>query len=899
MTNSEKEARAPETETAGGPFAGFRVIELAEDVAGPYCGKLLADLGADVIKVEPPAGDRARRATGGDLAKTLDPEGSPLFLYCNTSKRGIVLDLDDDGDRELFGALLGDAAVLITDRQPPVEAPDDLIVAAVTPYGLAGPRAAAPAGELTLTHGGGLVNQMPVRSRDVDRAPVTLGGHQAGYHAGLVAGLAVAALLYERRRNGAGAGLAPHPRKPGEPPAPAPTIDISIQDVMVSMVAPLLASARYHETTWSRVPDRPPAMGRLRTSDGYVILNAFDDHHFVLFRELMGNPSWCAGDEWKDMAYRSHHLMEIAPQVDAWALEQKRDDLYHRAARLGIPVGPIHDAADVMAYEQYAARDYFTLVDHPSTGPKRYAGWPYRMGASKPRVSRPAPLLGEHSAEVRSEVDGAAGARPGVASPGGETAAAGAGAVAADGGTDTSTGGETGTATGGDTADAGVRTETATGGGTDTALGGEIAATAGETADGGRETVVATGPALPLEGIRVAEFAWVWAGPYAGVLLSTLGAEVIKVEGPRRLDLTRRSVVWPRAEEAPLTIGPDAGMAFNTMNLNKRSLALDLSQAEGRELALRLASECDVIYDNMRPGAMVKLGLDYENLQRVNPGLIVASSSGRGHGGPETEYLGYAMVHQGVAGGAYISGYPDDHPTHSGGDVDLMNAITLAFSIVAALHHRERTGEGQFIDYSQCEGVSSILGEVLLEYEMTGKIPERAGNAHRSSAPHSVYRCWGIDRWLAIEVHGDEEFGRLAATMGRPELAEDPRFATAAARKRNEAELDRIIGDWTRERDRDWLARELLGAGVAAAPSRDARDLYADPHLRARGAFAAVEHPEWGELELVGPPFRIAGRDLSPRRAPLLGEHTDAILEGLLGLSAEELADCRRRGVVG
>jgi len=808
--------RAPGTETAGGPFAGFRVIELAEDVAGPYCGKLLADLGADVIKVEPPAGDRARRATGGDPAKTLDPEGSPLFLYCNTSKRGIVLDLDDDGDRELFGALLGDAAVLITDRQPPVEAPDDLIVAAVTPYGLAGPRAAAPAGELTLTHGGGLVNQMPVRSRDVDRAPVTLGGHQAGYHAGLVAALAVASMLYGRRRGGDGA-----------------RVDVSIQDVMVSMVAPLLASARYHETTWSRVPDRPPAMGRLRTSDGYVILNAFDDHHFVLFRELMGNPSWCAGDEWKDMAYRSHHLMEIAPQVDAWALEQKREDLYHRAARLGIPVGPIHNAADVMAYEQYAARDYFTLVDHPSTGPKRYAGWPYRMGASKPRVSRPAPLLDEHAAEIRSELNGnAAGARTSIASSAGETVAA------------------------------------------------------------------ATGPALPLEGIRVAEFAWVWAGPYAGVLLSTLGAQVIKVEGPKRLDLTRRSVVWPRAEEAPLKIGPDAGMAFNTMNLNKRSLALDLSQAEGRELALRLASQCDVIYDNMRPGAMVKLGLDYENLQRVNPGLIVASSSGRGHGGPETEYLGYAMVHQGVAGGAYISGYPDDHPTHSGGDVDLMNAITLAFSIVAALHHRERSGEGQFIDYSQCEGVSSILGEVLLEYEMTGKIPERAGNAHRSSAPHSVYRCWGIDRWLAIEVHSDEEFGRLAATMGRSELAEDPLFATAAARKQNEAELDRIIGDWTRERDRDWLARELLGAGVAAAPSRDARDLYADSHLRARGSFATVEHPEWGDLELVGPPFRIEGRDLSPRRAPLLGEHTDAILEGLLGLSVEELADYRRRGVV-
>ena len=815
MTRPDPPESAADPPDRTGPFAGFRIVELAEGVAGPYCGKLLADLGADVIKVEPPAGDAARRAHGRDAAKLPDAEGSPLFLYCNTSKRGAVLDLDEEADRAALDRLLRTADALIVDREPPVEVPPGLIVAAVTPYGLSGPRSGAPAGELTLTHGGGLVNQMPARSRDIDRAPVALGGHQAGYHAGLVTALAVAALLYDRCHANA-------------VPVNAARVDVSIQDVMIGLVAPLLASARYHETTWSRVPDRPPAMGRLKTSDGYVILNAFDDHHFELFRELMGNPEWCQGDEWKDMAYRSHHLMDIAPQVDAWALKQKRDDLYHRAANLGIPVGPIHDAADVMTYRQYLARDYFVEVDHPRAGNRRYAGWPYRMEASPPRISRPAPLLGEHSEEVRAETPTAATSDP-------------AGSVA---------------------------------------------------------PVAPAAPGLPLEGIRVAEFAWVWAGPYAGVLLSTLGAEVVKVEGPKRLDLTRRSVVWPRAEEAPQRIGQDAGMAFNTMNLNKRSLALDLSQPEGRELALRLAGKCDVIYDNMRPGAMVKLGLDYENLRRTNPALIVASSSGRGHGGPETEYLGYAMVHQGVAGGAFISGYPDAHPTHSGGDVDLMNAIALAFSIVAALHHRGRTGEGQFIDYSQCEGVSSILGEVLLEYEMTGKIPQRAGNSHRSAVPHNVYRCWGIDRWLAVEVHSDEEFARFVATMGRPELAEDSRFATATARKENEEELDAIVSAWTRERDRDWLARELLRAGVAAAPSRDARDLYADPHLQARGSFATVEHPEWGELELVGPPFRIAGRNLDPRRAPLLGEHTDVVLTDVLGLSDDEVAGLRDRGIV-
>ncbi len=155
------------------PFTGLRIVELAEGVAGPYCGKLLADLGADVIKVEPPAGDHARRANGAD------PEGSPLFLYCNTSKRGVVLDLNDEDDRAALGDLLRTADALVIDREPPIEIRPDLIVAAITPYGLSGPRSGAPAGELTLMHGGGLVNQMPARSRDIDRAPVALGGHRS------------------------------------------------------------------------------------------------------------------------------------------------------------------------------------------------------------------------------------------------------------------------------------------------------------------------------------------------------------------------------------------------------------------------------------------------------------------------------------------------------------------------------------------------------------------------------------------------------------------------------------------------------------------------------------------------------------------------------------------------
>ncbi|MDX1383165.1 MAG: CoA transferase, partial [Thermoanaerobaculia bacterium] len=413
-----------------------------------------------------------------------------------------------------------------------------------------------------------------------------------------------------------------------------------------------------------------------------------------------------------------------------------------------------------------------------------------------------------------------------------------------------------------------------------------------------RAPVAPAAKSLPLAGVRVAEFCWVWAGPYCGMLLASLGAEVIKVEGHRRTDLTRRAVIWPLPEPAPRRLPPDQGMAFNTVNMNKRSLALDLSRPEGRDVALGLVASCDVVADNMRPGAMEKLGLGYDALRAVRQDLVVASSSGRGHVGDERDYLGFAPVHQGIGGNAYVTGYPDDHPCHSGGDIDLLNAMTLAFSIVAALHHRAATGEGQFIDYSQCEGVASLMGDALLAYELTGVVPERMGNRHPTVAPHGVYRCWGVDRWVALEAHDDDAFARLAAAVDLPELAADERFAGAAARKRHEDELDAILEGWTRSRDRDRVVARLEAAGVTVAPVRDSRDLYADRHLRERGAFVAVDHPELGALELVRAPFLLSGSEAPAAVAPSLGRDNDAILADLVGLDAETIRKLRESDVV-
>ena len=405
-------------------------------------------------------------------------------------------------------------------------------------------------------------------------------------------------------------------------------------------------------------------------------------------------------------------------------------------------------------------------------------------------------------------------------------------------------------------------------------------------------------PALPLRGIRVVDFTWVWAGPYCGTLLAMLGAEVIKVESKRRLDFFRRYVIWPLADAAPQEQSPNESMMFNAVNLSKLGVAVNIGRPEGIDLVRRLVGVSDVVVENMRPGTMSRMGLSYETLREINPGIILLSSSARGGSGPESHYAGYASVNHAVGGGTYITGHPDGPLGHAIGDVDLMNATAGAFAIIAALYHREETGEGQFIDLSQCEGVTSLIGEVLLDYQMTGRIPGRKGNSDELMAPHNVYPCWGVDRWLAIAVETDEEFAALARVMEKPELADDPRFATAAARKRNEADLDAIISEWTRLRDRDLMACQLGEAGVAAAPSRDARDLMRDPHLRARGVFVELDHPETGPRDFVGLPWRMSGCQPALKRPPLLGEHNDYVFGELLGLDEAEIARLKESGII-
>jgi len=807
-------------------LSGIKVVELGTMVSIPYCGKMLADLGADVIKVEPPGGDPSRHE-GPFPDDRPHTEKSALFLYLNTSKRGVTLDLNKPDDQESFKQLLKWADVLLDNHRPDYlpnfgltcaalrQLNPGLVYTSLTPYGYTGPRALTPADELTIIHAGGLGNLLPARSVDISHPPVKTGGYWANYIGGIYAALVTVASILGRQKSKFGN-----------------FIDMSLQEVVINLLAPRLTMNRYQHTTWHRVPDRPQAMGRMETSDGYIIMAANDDHHFNAVRDLMGNPDWAQGNEWLDRGYRTHHLMDIAPMMEDWMRKQKKNEVYHKAAKMRIPLGPIYTAKDVMENAQYASRKYFVDVTHPEAGTYPYAGWCYKMTASPPRVSRPAPLLGQHNDEVLTETS-------------------------------------------------------------------EIISQVKATDQGGQNSLDETVGVRPLEGVRVLDFTWVWAGPYCNLILASLGAEVIKVEGHNRLDLSRRNYPWPLPEPAPIKCPMNQGMSFNSVNMNKKSVTIDLSRPEGLELARKLAAKSHVVIDNMRAGAMVKLGLGYKDLRKIRPDIIALTIASRGMEGPESQYLGYASIHHGIGGAAYISGYPDDHPTHgAGGDTDIMNGATGAFAIIAALHHHAQTGEGQFIDLSQCEGVSSLIGEYLLGYTMTNEIPERIGNAHPRYAPHNVYPCWGVDRWLALEIHSDEEFMTLTKVINQPGLAGDSRFLDMISRKKHEKELDEIIATWTGQRDRDWMVGELCEAGLRAAPSREGRDIYADRHLRARGSLVMIDHPELGELELVRVPWRINDCEVPMTAAPQLAKHNRYVLGEILGMDDGTIEVLRENKII-
>ena len=376
------------------------------------------------------------------------------------------------------------------------------------------------------------------------------------------------------------------------------------------------------------------------------------------------------------------------------------------------------------------------------------------------------------------------------------------------------------------------------------------------------------------------------AGPYCAMLLADMGARVIKVEPPAG-DSTR---VMAGAR------GQDSA-AFNAVNRGKLGIVLDLSQQQGREVFAHLARSADIVVENFRPGVMARHGLDYETLSKDNPRLIYASVSGHGQTGPWATKGGFDLVAQGLSGLMSVTGHPGEAPAKVGVPItDLGAGLFALVGILAALHYRSHSGRGQHIDTSLVEAGLALSVWEATHYFTTGQVPGPIGSAHRLTAPYQAFRC--ADGYITIGGANDRNFTKIARVLGHPEWLADDRFVTNHERVQNQVELAALIDAVTRTQPRAFWIDQFEQAGVPCGPILDYEDALTTPQAIAREMTLDVDHPTLGRLRAVGTPIKMSRTPLNPRRrAPLLGEHTDAVLSSA-GYSDDEIEQLRYSGSV-
>jgi len=399
----------------------------------------------------------------------------------------------------------------------------------------------------------------------------------------------------------------------------------------------------------------------------------------------------------------------------------------------------------------------------------------------------------------------------------------------------------------------------------------------------------------PLAGIRVADFSWVWAGPFCTLQLAHLGADVIRVECRDRPCVTRQ--IPPFADFQP---GLNRSGYFNQYNQGKRSLTLNLKHPRALDVARRLITRSDVVAENFANGVMERMGLGYEEVRKLRPDAIMVSISGYGRSGPERDFVSYGPATVPLAGFSAVTGYKGGPPMHVGISYgDPTAGLHGAVAVLAALCHRQRTGEGQFIDVSLWEASATLLPDALLEYEMNGTEPPRDGNRDPHMAPHGVFRSAGEDRWVSIAVGTDEEWRSLVAVIGDGELASQ-RYATLADRKRHEDEIEARLTRWTTTHSPEEATHRLQAAGVAAFPAMTNQDVADDPHLNGRDFFVDLPHPEVGKRHHAGIPWKLSEMPCAVTApAPCLGQHSREVLQEVLGYSESEIEALAADGVLG
>lgn len=805
-----------------GPLAGLRVVELGGPLV-QYAGKLLVDLGAEVVLVEPPEGHPWRRQAPFATATERGPAAEAVsipFLWWNGGKRSLALDLGRDEDRRRLRDLLAEADGLLDGTLPGHldslglsyaelrRANPGLVIASLTPFGLSGPRRNAPATDLTLQAAGGLAYVC-----GHPEWPPAPGPCWQGYL--LAAGNATAGLLlslYNRLASGRG-----------------DLVEVSAQEAIAA--EPLLNQVVKYSLTGEVLGRDGPRSRRgaarlYPATDGFVYIEINDIWQWEKFVEWTGNCPPINEERWRDRIYRRDHADELDAAIADFTRGRTRGEVYEAAQANHLAVGATCTPAEFVDNLQARARSFFIEVEDPVLGRHRQPGAPYRLSATP----------------------WTPGGRRGPRLPSLERASESAGPSWA--------------------------------------------------ADLPRWNAVRA--ARDLSRLRVADFSSRVAGPCVTRYLADHGAEVIKIENPHR------PVGRDARGNGDARGRLDGSLMFDEVNRNKLSLAVDMGQAAGRNLARRLVAASDLVVENFSRRVMRRWGFDYASLRQVRPDLIMMSMQGLGQTGPHAEHVSVGLVLSSLSGLSWLwrgRGYPGPvgpgyaYPDYA---VPLHGLVAL----LAALLHRARTGEGQFIDVAQLEATACLIGPAFLDHLVNGRVLPPDDWQGGEGEPEGVFPCAREgdrgDRWCAMSVREDGEWFRLCAAMGRPDWASDPRFATREARRRGRTALAEAIGQWTASQTRAQVVAALEGAGIPVASVLDSGDLYADLHLRRRGFLLPQEHQDAGLATHLAPVLRSAEAPPAVRSLrPDLSGDRDYVLGDVLGLDGGSIARLRQEGVIG
>lgn len=784
---------------------------------------VLGDLGADVVRVEPPEGSPARRR-GPMLAVGEESLRSLQFQAYNRSKRSIALDLSAAEDRATFLELVARSDIVLESGPPGEletsglgfdqlrEANPWLVYVRITPFGSDGPYAGYAASDLTLAAMGGpmMLQGMP------DRAPVRISVPQVWRHTGVEA--AVAALV----------GLA-RVRSTGE----AQSIDVSAQSAMTwtmleAMDAHAIQGSDFERSGATREIGTARVSILYPAADGDVIFSplAPDLEGVVAWMVADGvvPEDWRTTEDWRTYFLRlreneplAYPAEEVLGAMGRFFAAHTREALLERGLTEGVAVAPVNTLADLTRFQQLAARDYWRGVELADGTEVPAPGGFVRLSGWRIEVVTPAPALNAHAEEIRAELAQ-------VASP--------------------------------------------------PALAG-----ASDETDASE---------LPFAGVKVADFSWVGVGPITAKYLADHGANVIRVESELRPDILRGG---PPFKEG--LSGLNRSQFFGDFNTSKRGIALDLRTPEGLSVAKRLIAWADICIESFAAGKLEALGLGPDVVRELNPSLVMVDTCLMGQTGPAAGFAGFGFHAAAIAGFYDVTGWPDRPPDGPWtAYTDTVSPRFLAATVMAALDHRRRTGEGHTIDAAQIEMALQFLAPEILNYHANAEVPGRLGNGAPGCAPHAVYPCAGDDQWCAIAVETDAHWVALRDALANPEWASDSVLDRAAGRVKCEAEIDEGISAWTRRHSARAVMETLQAAGVPAGVAMRSSDLLADPQYGHRRFYRYHEHPEMGRVPYAGHQFRIAGYDGGPRGpAPLLGEHTFEILRDDLGLSEDQIAE--------